>query len=525
MHVSLNLLLSMYICLGTFFLITPICVLAATKCVTETKAAPKHEGIVFDQYYLACLSEASYLIGDMESKEAILVDPIRDVDQYFKDAEARGLKITHVILTHVHADFVAGHLEVQKRNQAKICMGSKAEASFAFEKLKDGETIKLGRLAIKIWETPGHTPESISLLVYDRKVDSQNPYAVLTGDCLFIGDVGRPDLMEGSGITAKELAGMEYDSLRNKLMTLPDETLVYPAHGAGSLCGKNLSKETVSTIGEQKRSNYALQPMGKEKFVELITANQPKAPSYWQFERDMNLKPHKTLDETVIAGLKALKLEDALGLKNKGAQLLDVREMDEYASKHVKDTVNIALSGHYAMWAGNFLNSKTPIVLICNPGKEKEAVSRLGRIGFDNVAGYVDGGISAFDTKQELIESDKRETALSLSDRLSTKTEAPLVLDIRNDSERQESYIDGSLQIPLIVLLDNMDKLPKDKDIVVQCATGFRSSIAASLLRQRGFTRVNDLAGGITAWKEAKLPFKGSGSCSTAASSKAAVVD
>ncbi len=488
---------------------------AATKSVAETKSAPNHEGIVFDQYYLGCLSQASYLIGDKESKTAVLIDPERDVDQYIKDAAAQGLKIDNVILTHVHADFIAGHIELQKRLGTKISLGSKTDASFKFEPLKEGDVIKVGRLSLKVLETPGHTPESISLLVSDSKSGGDKPYAVLTGDCLFIGDVGRPDLMASYGVTAADLAGMQYDSLHNKLMTLADETLVYPAHGAGSLCGRNLSSETVSTIGEQKKHNYALQNMSKEEFVKMITANQPAVPRYFKFERAINLNPHNSLDEVVSAALKPVSLETLVSLKNSGAQILDVREMDEYADKHLEDSINIALSGHYALWAGNFLSNKTPIVIIAAPGKEKEAITRLGRIGFDNVVGYVDGGIAAFDVKPALLKSHNRKTPEGLSKELALK-EAPLVLDVRADGERSESYIDGSMQIPLMVLLEQTDKLPKDRDIVVQCATGFRSSIAASLLRQKGFTKVSDLKGGITGWQAAKLPVKGSASCKAA---------
>ena len=490
---------------------------AATKSILEIKPAPKHEGIVFDQYYLQCLSQASYMIGDLASKTAVLVDPERDIEKYAKDAEAQGLKITHVILTHVHADFIAGHLEAEKRLNTKICMGAKTEANFSFEKLNEGDVIKVGRLNIKVMHTPGHTTESISLLVFDTKTDADKPYAVLTGDCLFIGDVGRPDLMATYGVTAKELAAMEYDSLREKLMKLPDETLVYPAHGAGSLCGKNLSSETVSTIGAQKKSNYALKDMSKEQFVEMLTANQPKAPKYWKFERAINLNTHKPLEEVVAAGLKPLDVETAITLRDKGVQMLDVREMDDYAGKHLVNTINIALSGHYAFWAGNFLDNKTPIVVIAKPGREKEAVLRLGRIGFDNVAGYVDGGIDAFDAKhKDLLKSEARETVTHLSQEMNKKENAPIVVDIRNDMERSESYIEGTTAMPLMVLLDESAKLPKDREIVVQCATGFRSSIAASLLRQKGFERVTDLAGGITAWKDAKLPVKGADSCKAA---------
>lgn len=489
---------------------------AATKSILEIKAAPQHEGVVFDQYYLACLSQASYLIGDKESKTAVLVDPERDIDKYVKDAEAQGLTITHVILTHVHADFIAGHIESEKRLKTKICMGYKADAKFKFEPLKENDIIKVGRLNLKVLETPGHTTESISILVYDTKQNADKPYAVLTGDCLFIGDVGRPDLMATLGVTAKELAGLEYDSLHDKLMKLPDETLVYPAHGAGSLCGKNLSSETVSTMGEQRKSNYALQDMSKEKFVSLLTNNQPKPPKYWGFERKINLNAHKTLEEAVAENLKPIKVDAALESQSKDkAQILDVREADDFAKQYVKGTVNIPLSGHYAFWAGNFLDINAPIVVIAPQGKEREAVLRLGRIGFDNVTGYVDGGIDAFSKHQELLTSTNRRSANDLAKSMHS-TNPPVVVDIRNDMERKESFIEGTTAIPLMNLLDESDKLPKDKEIVVQCATGFRSSIAASLLRKKGFEKVSDLSGGITAWKENKLPVTGSTTCKAA---------
>jgi rhodanese-related sulfurtransferase len=356
-------------------------------------------------------------------------------------------------------------------------------------------------------DTPGHTPEAISILVYDVKKNAEKPYAVLTGDCLFIGDVGRPDLLASQGITAKELAGMMYDSLHNKLMPLPDETLVYPAHGAGSLCGRSLSKETVSTIGQEKKTNYALQPMSKEKLVELLTANQPKAPKYFGYDAAVNVSAHATLDDVLTKELKPLSVDEALLQKNSGAYLLDGRESDAYAAQHVLDSINIPLKGKYATWAGTFLDHDKPVVVICEPGQQREAVMRLGRIGLDNVAGYVDGGIKAFSDRADLVASNVRETPETLVKRMESKN-PPYVIDVRSEGERQDAYIDGTVNLPLIDILEHVDALPKDKDLVIMCASGNRSSTAASLLAQRGVSRITDLAGGIEGWQAVKLPVK-----------------
>jgi len=486
--------------------------LAEVSCVAEIKQAPAHPGIVFHQYYLGCLSHASYLIGDEATKTAIVVDPQRDVDQYIEDATKNGMRITNVFLTHVHADFVAGHIELQRRTGAAICLGAKTKASFPFTGFKDGDTLDMGNAHFKVLDTPGHTPDAISILVYDVKKDAQKPYAVLTGDCLFIGDVGRPDLLASQGITDKELAGMMYDSLHNKLMVLPDETLVYPAHGAGSLCGKNLSKETVSTIGQEKKTNYALQPMSKEKLVELLTANQPKAPKYFGYDAAVNLSPHATLDDVLSKGLKPLTVDQALLQKNSGAYLLDGRESDAYAALHVMDSINIPLKGRYATWAGTFLDHEKPVVVICEPGQQREAVLRLGRIGLDNVAGYVDGGIKAFNGRDDLVRSNVRETPQTLVKRMQSAN-PPYVIDVRSESERDAAYVDGTVLMPLIEILEHVEKLPKDKDLVIMCASGNRSSTAASLLAQRGVTRVTDLAGGIEGWQAVKLPVKQTAPC------------
>lgn len=477
---------------------------AEVSCVAEVKSAPAHPGIIFHQYYLGCLSHASYLIGDEATRTAVIVDPQRDIDQYISDAEKNGLKITHVFLTHVHADFVAGHLELQRKTGAKICLGARTSATYSFTGFKDGDTLLLGNIRLKVLETPGHTPEAISILVFDTKKDDTKPYAVLSGDSLFIGDVGRPDLLSSKGISAKELAEMEYDSLHNKLMTLPDDTLVYPAHGAGSLCGKNMSKETVSTIGEQKRTNYALQPMSKEKLVELLTKDLPPAPKYFAYDAAFNCKAHPPLDE-LLTNLKPLSVDEALKLKNSGAYLLDGRESDLYAKQHIIDSVNIPLKGRYATWAGTFIDHDKPVVIICDPGQEKEAAMRLGRIGLDSVAGYVGGGIKAFEGRNDLIRNNDRVTPRQLAT-LMQSDNPPYVLDVRSQGEWQAAHIDNTHLLPLSDILDNIEKLPKDKEIIIMCASGNRSSTAASLLNQRGIGHLTDLRGGIEGWQAEKLP-------------------
>jgi glyoxylase-like metal-dependent hydrolase (beta-lactamase superfamily II) len=286
----------------------------------------------FHQFYLNCLAHASYLIGDERSATAAVVDPQRDVDQYIALAADRGLSIRHVILTHLHADFVAGHLELQEQTGARIYLGRSAQAEYEFTPLGDGDSIELGGVRLTALETPGHTPESISILVYDLATSDRVPHAVLTGDTLFVGDVGRPDLRAALGWSATDLGGLLYDSLHGKLLTLPDSSLVYPAHGAGSLCGKALSKETVSTIGEQRRSNYALQPLSKAAFIDLVTTDQPEAPSYFTYDAVLNTQQRPTLDAALSGGLRPLSLDECLDAQRGGAQLLDTRETVEYAS-------------------------------------------------------------------------------------------------------------------------------------------------------------------------------------------------
>ncbi len=456
------------------------------------------------QYYLGCLAHASYLIADEKTKIAAIVDPQRDIDQYLADAHAGGYTIQYVFLTHFHADFLAGHIELRNRVGAQICMGERAQAEFRHVALKDGNVIAFGDVKIVTMETPGHTPEGISLVVYDLAKSDTVPQAVLTGDTLFIGDVGRPDLLASIGVTADELARMLYDSLE-KLRQLPDSTLVYPAHGAGSLCGKSLSKETVSTMGDQKKFNYALQPMPFEQFQQLVTSEQPEAPGYFVYDAIKNRQERQDLDQTMEASMKAMELEEVLALREAGAQLVDVREAIDFEGAHLAGAMNIGLKGKYATWCGSLLNHSRPIVVIGDGGNEQEAVMRLGRIGFDNVAGYLNGGMEALQDRPELIQKVSRITAAALAEQLE-HTDAPLVLDVRSEKEHTIVHLEGSYNLPLTHLIERFAELPQNRPIVVHCEGGYRSAIACSLLSQLGRHDVTDMVGGIKAWIASKLP-------------------
>jgi len=455
--------------------------------------------VILDQYYLGCLAHASYLIADPESGLAAVVDPQRDVEQYVADARAHGCRIAHVFLTHFHADFLAGHLELRDREGATIHLGARAAAEFAFEPMRDGDTVQLGGIRLEVLETPGHSPESITILVFDPDHGAE-PYAALTGDTLFIGDVGRPDLRASLGWSAEELGAMLYDSLHEKLLPLHDETLVYPAHGAGSLCGKNLSTDTVSTIGVQRRYNYALQPMSRERFVEIVTADQPDTPAYFTYDAVLNTRERPTLDEALERELRPLSLDDLLDLVAGGAQLLDTREPVDFAGAHVRGSVNVGLGGSFATWSGTILDHERPIVLIADPGREVEAATRLGRIGFDCVAGFLAGGMGPLEAAPELIERTERITAGSLAEQLAGP-EPPLVVDVRSDREWSEGHIEGALSVPLSRLEVELDAIPSDRPLVLHCATDYRAGIGASLLRRRGRHDVSVLVGGFAAWE------------------------
>jgi len=455
---------------------------------------------------LECLSHASYMVADEQTGVAAVIDPQRDVDIYVNDAREHGFDIKYVILTHFHADFVAGHIELRDRVGAEIAMGRRAEAEFEFRWLGDGDAIDMGKVRLVALDTPGHTPEGISVLVYDLERDALRPHAVFTGDTLFIGDVGRPDLLASIGVTADELAHMLYDSLQSKLLKLPDETLVYPAHGAGSMCGKNLSDEAVSTIGEQRKYNYALQPMSEEEFVKLVEVEQPDAPEYFVYDAIKNRQERESLESSMQASMQPLPLGEVLWLQSEGAQLVDVREASDFAGGHLRGVLNVGLKGKYATWAGTVLNHEDPIVVIADSGSEEEAVMRLGRIGFDNVRGYLQGGMDGLELHANLLQQVERITAPAVQE-LREQGQPATILDIRTEKERQTTgFIEGSLNIPLNQLKDRVNEVPDEGAVVVHCAGGYRSSIACSLLQQSGHQHVRDMVGGFKAWVTSKLP-------------------
>ena len=454
---------------------------------------------------MPCLAHASYLIGDETSGTAAVVDPQRDVEHYVAFATENRLKIKHVILTHLHADFVAGHLELRDRVGATIYLGASAKAGYALTPLKENDTIEFGRVRLKALETPGHTPESISILVYDLNSSGTKPYAVLTGDTLFIGDVGRPDLRAALGWSATQLGGMLFDSLRTKLLPLPDESLVYPAHGAGSLCGRSISSETVSTLGEQRRSNYALQPMSRDAFIQVVTADQPEAPAYFNYDAVLNSQERPTLDEALKREMNPLSVHAVLELQASGAQILDTRDGTEFASAHLVGSINIGLGGQYATWAGTLLDRQHPIVIIADPGRESEAAIRLGRIGFDHVAGYLKDGLQSLAARPELTTKTERVSAPFAAELLRGGA-PPEMIDVRAPSERAQKFIAGSISVPLNHLEETLATSPKDRKLLVYCAGGYRSSIAASLLQRDGFLLVGEIAGGLAAWEAAQLP-------------------
>lgn len=445
--------------------------------------------MIFRQYQLSCLSLFSYLIGDESTGRAVVVDPQRDVSQYLDDAEADGLRIERVIETHFHADFLSGHLELAAATGAVVSYGSVARADFAIDPLDHGQRLSLGDVVLEIRHTPGHTPESVSIVVYEHTHDDE-PWAVLTGDTLFIGDVGRPDLLVATGWTADDLARQLYRSLHEQLLTLPDSTRVYPAHGAGSACGKSMSDAVSSTIGEQRHTNYALQPMAEDAFVEAVTQNQSVAPLYFAFAADANRHSHELLDDHEPPPL--LDFDEL----DRDVVVLDTRSAEAFASGHLRGAVNVGLDGRFAEYAGDVIRPDRHIALVAEGGREAEARVRLARIGFD----HVDGALA--DIERVLVEHPdlaQQSVRVSASD-LASMPDVQLV-DVRNPGEQEAGMVPGAVGIPLARLLDRYPELDPSRPTVVYCAGGYRSSIAASLLRSVGFATVADLQGGFGAWE------------------------
>ena len=470
--------------------------------MSDTAGRPS--SMVFTQYYIDCLSQASYLVGDTSTGKAVVVDPRRDIAEYLEDAKAQGLTIVGMVNTHFHADFLSGHLELAKATGAWIGYGRVAQAEFETRPLSDGERIELGDVVLEIMETPGHTPESISVLVYEH-ADDEAAYGVMTGDALFIGDVGRPDLLASIGVTADELGVQLYDTIQRKLMGLPDVVRVFPGHGAGSACGKNLSTARQSTIGEQRLLNYACQPMTQEEFVAIVTAGQPSAPEYFVYDAILNRKEREVFDAaTDVPLLDAAGVGAALA---DGASILDTRDVTEFAAGHVKGSLNVPADGRFAETAGMVLTADMPIVVIAPDGREGEVITRLARIGFDKVVGYVADAEALLLARQDDVVQGSRLTAAQLADLTRAGGEdAPVVVDVRNIGEREGGHIPGSLHIPLAELRRRLDEVPTGKPLVLHCAGGWRSSVAASLLRANGRADVSDLLGGFAAWQAMQEP-------------------
>ena len=447
----------------------------------------------FKQFYLGCLAQASYLIGD--GGEAAVVDPRRDVDEYLEEAEAHGLKIRHVIETHLHADFVSGHRELAARTGARIYFGAKAGARFDHVPVKEGDEIRMGNVVLRFLETPGHTPESVSVLVVDRSV-SEEPSAVLTGDTLFIGDVGRPDLL-GARVSPADLAGQLYDSLHRKLLGLPDATQVFPAHGAGSLCGRNISSETSSTIGEQRRVNYALRPMPREEFVRLMTTDLPEAPSYFSRDVAINREGAGALGD--LPDPPALSPAESARRQKDGALLVDTRTSADFGTAHVPGSIHIGLSGQFASWAGALVAPERELVLVAeDPEHAREARIRLARVGLERVVGYLDGGVLGWERAGLPLAKTEQITVDELARRIAEEPDVA-VLDVRRPLEWQGGHIPGARHLPLAELPRRARELPATP-IAIICASGYRSSIAASLLESLGVPRTANVVGGMNAW-------------------------
>jgi hydroxyacylglutathione hydrolase len=456
----------------------------------------------FSQYYLECLSHASYLIGDESTGRAVVVDPQRDVSEYIAEATAAGLTIELVIETHFHADFLSGHLELADATGAKIVFSSVAKAEFETMGVADGERYSLGDVVLEFRHTPGHTPESLSIVIWEHAADidaGNAPYGVLTGDTLFIGDVGRPDLLASIGFTREELADQLYDSLHDKLMTLPDATKVFPAHGAGSACGKNLSTELTSTIGVQKATNYALRAPDKPTFMSLVTEGQPPAPGYFVYDAILNRKDRELLHEDESP--TPMTYEEMIDALAAGAMLIDGRDPEEFARGHLRQAINVGLAGRYAEFAGSIVPSDTDIVLITEPGQEREGKNRLARIGFDRVIGALAEPYKVMFQQRDDVQIASRLTATALDERIADIADLQLV-DVRNPGELEVGTIAGAVNIPVGQLTQRLADLDVTRPTVVFCAGGYRSSVAASLLRQQGFADVSDLIGGYGAWAE-----------------------
>jgi len=452
----------------------------------------------FEQFYLGCLAHASYMLGS--AGEAAVVDPQRDVEIYVKAAEEQGLQIKHIFETHLHADFVSGHRELARRTGAKIYIGAKASALFPHTPLREGYEVRFGDVQITAIETPGHTAEGISLVIRDLS-KSQAPWAVLTGDTLFIGDVGRPDL--SPDYSPQQLAGMMFDSLHKKLLSLPDSVLVYPAHGAGSLCGRNMRQERSSTIGTERLTNVALQTKDRNQFIEQLTANLPPRPAYFAQDAELNREGAEALSN--LPPLQAIQPAELKGMLADGVIAIDTRLPDEFAAAHVPGSISIPLSGQFASWAGTLLGlHSNPVLIAESQEKVEEARMRLARVGIEEVRGFLQGGVEGWQKAGYSLQRLPQLTVQQLQTLISK--DGPQVLDVRRQGEWEAGHIEEAQLWPLDSFPNSLPELDKKKNVAVHCKSGYRSTIASSLLLRAGYQNVSNVIGGFDAWHQAQLP-------------------
>ncbi len=470
--------------------------MAGAVFVSSLRTIPK--AMYFKQFYLGCLAHASYFIGS--EGEAAVVDPQRDVDQYISEAESQKVRIKYIIETHLHADFVSGHRELADKTGAAIVFGKQSGATFPHRPISDGEELTIGGVTLRVMETPGHTPESICILVTENAGTDARPGKLLTGDTLFIGDVGRPDLAGGRGYTPQEMAAMMYDSLHEKILKLDDAVEVYPAHGAGSMCGKNLSKETSSTIGQQRKFNYALQPMTKAQFVKMMTADLPEAPAYFSQDAEINRSGAHPLSE--LPKPAPLSPGEVREFGEHGGVILDVRSAAEFGAGHVPGSLNIGLGGQFASWAGSLIPLTAPIILIANNESQvEEAQVRLARVGLENMKGFLAGGINEWQIAGFEIAEVPQITVSELKDLM--KTQAGLqVIDVRRPAEFQSGHAPHAVTAPLAKFRELLPSLGlnPDQPSAIICAGGYRSSAATSIAQQLGFRNLLNVTGGTAAW-------------------------
>jgi hydroxyacylglutathione hydrolase len=452
-----------------------------------------------EQLYTNCLSEAAYFISS--DGEAAVVDPLRDVDKYIRMAEEKGVKIKYIFETHFHADFVSGHLDLAQRTGATIVYGPQTEANFPFYKAADNELFTIGKLQIQAIHTPGHTLESTCYLLHD---EAGAPYCIFTGDTLFVGDVGRPDLFSGNR-SKEELAGLLYDSLQQRIKPLPGHVIVYPAHGPGSACGKNLGPQTYSTIAEQREQNYALQDMDRETFIREVTTGLSTPPAYFPLNARINREGYDSLDAVKQRSLRPLSVEEFKKVVADGAWILDTRAATVFTEAFIPDSISIGLDGRFAEWAGILLPFDQPLVLVTEPGKEEESVVRLARVGIDNVKGYLDGGVAAWQAAGEqidmIIDVEPEELAIDIPH--DPKLE---VLDVRKVTEYEAGHVKGATNVPLDSFTDvvNIAMIEPDNNLYIHCAGGYRSVIAASLLKRQGYHNLRNVVGGFGKIKQVK---------------------